>query len=55
MRWLLASELASSQGKWDIASKVEENHVGHDEKEAALISKKFKAAKIRTATRPAAL
>lgn len=39
---LLALELASAQGNWEVSSKIEENHVGHDAKKAALIQPAYR-------------
>lgn len=38
-RCLLALELAGVQGNWEVASKIEENHVRHDVNEASLIQR----------------
>lgn len=36
-RRLLVLEFASSHGNWEVASKIEESHMGHEVNEAALI------------------
>lgn len=36
VRRLLPLELANAQRTWEVVSKIEENHVGHDVNEAVL-------------------
>lgn len=45
-RMLLALELASTLDNWEIASKIEENHVNDDVNEAALIQRAYKQHKL---------
>lgn len=45
-RRLLALQLVISKGSWEIASKIEENHVGHEVNEDVLIQRAYKQHKL---------